>query len=228
MTALATGAVPDTAKKFWGLVDIYWPIGVGVFALVTITLIVVGLRFRSNADEYPEGRHEWPLVEYSYAAVVACVIGFLLYITFNTMWGENETSATAAGAHPDTPPGALVVHVTAAQWSWRFGYPQGVQVVGDELHNPTLRVPAGRPVHFILTSTDVIHSFWIPEREFKVDVFPRRITTTNLIWPKPGYWVEGGRCNQFCGLDHTIMNFNVRAMPASRFDAWLRSQESAT
>lgn len=220
-------AVPDTSKKFWHLVDIYWPIGTAVFVLVTFALIGVGLRYRSNADEWPGGRHEWRLVEYSYMTVVACVVAFLLYLTFTTMDSENESAATAAGAHPDTPPGALVVHVTAAQWSWRFAYPGGVQVTGDELHNPTLRVPADRPVHFVLTSTDVIHSFWIVDRKFKVDVFPRRITTANLIWPKPGYWLEGGRCNQFCGLDHTRMNFNVRAMPAARFAAWLRRRGGA-
>lgn len=221
-------AVLDTSKRFWHLVDIYWPIGAGVFVLVTVALIGVGLRFRSHADEYPRGRHDWPLVEYSYAAVVACVVGLLLYLTFTTMWSEKESSATAAGAHPDTPPGALVVRVTAAQWSWRFDYPGGVQVAGDEYRHPTLRVPVGRPVHFVLTSEDVIHSFWIVDRHFKVDMFPRRITTANLIWPGAGYWREGGRCNQFCGLDHTIMNFNVRAMPAAEFAAWLRSQRSAT
>jgi heme/copper-type cytochrome/quinol oxidase subunit 2 len=224
--ALAAG-VPDTHQKFWHLIDIYAPIGGGVFLIIVLLLIGVGLRFRSRADEYPQGRHEWPLMEYSYAGLVACVVGFLLYITFNTMWSEKESSATAAGAHPDTPPGALTVKVVGAQWSWQFIYPRGVQVAGDSNHWPTLRVPVGRPVHFVVTSTDVIHSFWVTDRAFKVDAFPRRITTANLIWPKPGYWPEGGRCNQFCGLDHTRMNFNVRAMPISQFNTWLTSQKGS-
>lgn len=219
--------VPDTAEKFWHLVDIYWPIGVGVFALVTLALLGVGWRFRSTSDEYPEGKHEWPLVEYSWAALVAAVAGFLLYITFSTMANERETVATAYHGHPGTPKGALVVRVRAAQWGWRFDYPGKVAVAGDNHDWPTLVVPAQRPVHFEITSDDVIHSFWVAERKIKVDAFPRRTTTLNLIWPNAGTWHEGGRCNQYCGLYHTTMNFNVRALPGAQFDRWLAQRKAA-
>lgn len=219
--------VPDTAEKFWDVVDVYWPIGVGVFALVTLAILGIGWRFRSTSDEYPEGKHEWPLVEYSYAAVVALIAGFLLYITFSTMADERETVATAYNGKPGTPKGALVVSVTAAQWGWRFDYPGGVAVAGDNRRWPTLVVPARRPVHFKVTSDDVIHSFWITDRKFKVDAFPDRTTTANLIWPRSGYWPEGGRCNQYCGLYHTTMNFNVRALPGAAFDRWLAGRRDA-
>jgi cytochrome c oxidase subunit 2 len=115
-----------------------------------------------------------------------------------------------------------VVRVTAAQWSWRFDYPGGVSVAGDQDHWPTLVVPTGRAVHFDITSQDVVHSFWVAERRVKVDAFPGRTTTANLIWPSAGSWLQDGRCNQYCGLDHTTMNFNVRALAPAAFAAWLR------
>jgi cytochrome c oxidase subunit 2 len=226
MTAAAPA--PDTAHKFWHLVDIYFPIGVVVFVLVVAGLIGVGLRFRSNAEEYPKGADDKMPLELSYLVLVGAVAAYLLYLTFSTMSSEKETIATASGGHPGVPAGALVVRVNAAQWAWRFDYPGGVTVQGDNRHWPTLVVPAGRPVHFTITSVDVVHSFWIVDRRIKVDAFPRRITTANLRWPEPGYWAQGGVCNQFCGHYHTDMNFNVRALPAAAFAAWLAQQPRST
>lgn len=220
-------AVADTAERFRHVANVYWPIGVAVFVLVTAGLVLVGLRFRSDADEYPEGRDEWPLLEYSWAALVGLVAAFLLYVTFTAMDDLRETTATASADHPAAPAGALTIRVTAAQWGWRFDYPGGVAVQGDNRRRPTLTVPTGRPVHFAITSDDVIHSFWIAERRFKVDAFPERTTTANLIWPQPGTWREGGRCNQYCGLYHTTMNFDVRALPGDAFDAWLAGERGA-
>jgi cytochrome c oxidase subunit 2 len=118
------------------------------------------------------------------------------------------------------------VDVTATQWAWRFAYPGGFAAEGDERHWTTLVVPVGRPVYFRITSEDVVHSFWIPSRKLKVDAFPLRTTTATLLFPEPGSWHDGGRCNQYCGLNHTTMDFNVRAVPGPEFDRWLaeRSQ----
>jgi cytochrome c oxidase subunit 2 len=225
---IAAAPAPDTAKRFWDLVDVYTPIGVAVFVLVVVGMVAIGLRFRSSAAEYPEGRDDWPLLEYSYCALVAGIAAFLLYLTFSTMSDEKETIATASGGHPGIPAGALVVKVTAAQWSWRFDYPGGAAVRGDNRHWPTLVVPVGRPVHFDITSIDVVHSFWIAHRKLKVDAFPRRTTTANLRWPTPGSWAQDGQCNQYCGTYHTDMNFNVRALAGPAFDAWLARQPRGT
>jgi cytochrome c oxidase subunit 2 len=205
----------DTADRFEHVFAIYWPIGAAVGLIVVAALIGVGLRFRSNAREFPGGRHASPLGEGLYALTVAAIVAVLLVVTFTTMDDEREASATAA------PSGAVKIDVRAAQWSWRFTYAGGKVVRGDAQHNPTLVVPAGRPVHFAITSADVVHAFWIDEREFKVDAFPERTTHATLIWPDPGFWRQGGRCNQYCGLDHTDMNFDVRALAPEEFEAWL-------
>jgi cytochrome c oxidase subunit 2 len=216
--------VVDTASRFWHVFDVYWPIAVAVFVVVVGALIGVGLRFRSDSDEFPGGRSEWPALEYSWMGLVAAIAAFLLYVTFTTMDAESGVVGNVNTAKPGVPRGALVVRVTAAQWSWRFDYPGGVSVAGDQDHWPTLVVPTGRAVHFDITSRDVVHSFWVAERRVKVDAFPGRTTTANLIWPSAGSWLQDGRCNQYCGLDHTTMNFNVRALPPAAFAAWLRSR----
>jgi cytochrome c oxidase subunit 2 len=216
--------VVDTADRFWHVVNVYWPIGAAIFVLVTGALIGVGLRFRSDRDEYPGGRSDWPLAELTWAGLIAAIVAALLYVTFTTMDDESGAVANTRSAMPGAPPGALRVGVTAAQWSWRFDYGNGVVVSGDDKHWPTLVVPVGRPVRFAITATDVVHAFWIRERRLKVDAFPRRTTIANLVWPQAGSWPEGGRCNQYCGLNHTTMNFVVRALPAAEFDAWLASR----
>jgi heme/copper-type cytochrome/quinol oxidase subunit 2 len=216
--------VVDTAGRFWHVFDVYWPIAVAVFVVVVGALIGVGLRFRSDSDEFPGGRSEWPALEYSWMGLVAAIAAFLLYVTFATMDAESGVVGNVNTAKPGVPRGALVIRVTAAQWSWRFDYPGGASVSGDQDHWPTLVVPTGRAVHFDITSEDVVHSFWVAERRVKVDAFPGRTTTANLIWPSAGSWLQDGRCNQYCGLDHTTMNFDVRALPAASFAAWLRSR----
>ena len=208
--------MPDTSAKFWDLVDVYWPIGVGVFALVVLALLAVAWRFRARGDEhdYPGGTDEKLPLELGWVTVVACVAAFLLYLTFSTMGDEDDVVANAS-TRPGAPAGAITVKVTAAQWNWRFDYPGGRSTSRE------LIVPVGRPVHFEITSADVVHSFWILDRKIKVDAFPQRTTVANLSWPKPGAWQDGGECNQYCGLRHTTMNFDVRALPGPAFDRWL-------
>ena len=83
-------------------------------------------------------------------------------------------------------------------------------------------IPAGRPVHIELRTTDVIHSFWVPKLAGKVDMIPNR---ANHIWlqaDQPGYFY--GQCAQFCGDSHAVMRFRVIALEAKEFAGWLAGQ----
>jgi len=115
-------------------------------------------------------------------------------------------------------PGLEVV-VTAAQWNWRFSYPAyGITQQSTPTRPAQLVVPTGTAVHFTATSRDVIHSFWVPDRRFKRDVFPRSNTSFDLSWSKPGF--SRGECAEFCGLLHANMSFVVDAMAPADFRAW--------
>jgi cytochrome c oxidase subunit 2 len=122
---------------------------------------------------------------------------------------------------------ALRVDVTAAKWSWRFDYPRyGISLIGSDARPPTLVVPTGTRVLFTMTSLDVIHAFWIPERRFKRDAFPRRTTRFDLVFDRTGVFPDGGACAEYCGLHHAEMRFDVEAMPPAAFAAWARARSA--
>lgn len=110
----------------------------------------------------------------------------------------------------------LVVEVRSRQWSWDFYYPDyGVD-------NYQLYLPRGRRVLFRITSSDVIHSFWVPELGSKQDAVPGMVTTL-LITPT----VDGDytvRCSQMCGTHHSTMTAPVKVLEPADFEAWIASQ----
>jgi cytochrome c oxidase subunit II len=82
-----------------------------------------------------------------------------------------------------------------------------------------LRVPVGEPVELLLRSNDVIHSFWVPSLAGKTDMIPGRVNRMVIQADRPG--VYGGICAEYCGLQHSLMLFDVVAVPRPEFDAWL-------
>lgn len=122
-------------------------------------------------------------------------------------WAETEA--------PD-----LRVHVQGEQYWWRLSYElaDGARVeTANELH-----LPAGGTVEFVLTSTDVIHSFWIPALGGKMDAIPGRANVLRLEPTKPG--IYRGACAEFCGSAHALMAFPVTVHEPAAFDAWLAAE----
>jgi cytochrome c oxidase subunit 2 len=114
----------------------------------------------------------------------------------------------------------LRVHVTGEQYWWRFAYEtaDGQRVeTANELH-----LPVGANVEFVLNSTDVIHSFWIPALGGKMDLIPGRTNLLRLRPLKAG--VYRGVCAEFCGPSHAYMAFEAMVHPVADFEAWLTGQ----
>jgi len=116
----------------------------------------------------------------------------------------------------------LTVDAVAAQWGWTFSYPE---LPGAPSSENVLHLPAGGRVAFRVTSTDVIHSFWIPRLGGKIDAVPGRINTIALEADAPG--VMGGLCAEFCGVGHSLMDFEVQVHEPDRFMAALAALEEA-
>lgn len=110
------------------------------------------------------------------------------------------------------PPDALEVYVTAKQWMWKFAYPDGRST------NDALFVPAGRPVRLVMTSRDVIHSFFVPAFRIKFDVVPGRYRVGWFEVDEPGEWPL--YCTEFCGLDHSRMRARVVALSPEDWARW--------
>lgn len=116
-----------------------------------------------------------------------------------------------------TPPkDAMDVFVQGKKWMWKFAYPGGPNAVD------TLRVPVGRPVRLLITSRDVIHSFFVPALRVKQDALPGRYTQTWFTADRPGRYEIF--CAEFCGIGHSAMLGELVVMPAEEFDAWVGDQ----
>ncbi|HSP79883.1 MAG TPA: cytochrome c oxidase subunit II [Myxococcaceae bacterium] len=114
------------------------------------------------------------------------------------------------------PPEAMDVYVTGKQWMWKFTYPEGPNSVG------VLRVPTGRPVRLLLTSRDVIHSFFVPAFRMKQDAVPGVYTQTWFQARKPGRYRVF--CAEYCGLNHSEMWGEVVALEPADFEEWMQRQ----
>jgi cytochrome c oxidase subunit 2 len=114
-------------------------------------------------------------------------------------------------------PAALRIAVDGEQFWWRVRY-QSSSSAPVETANE-VRLPVGRTVVLQLTSSDVIHSFWIPGLAGKMDMIPGR--TNELIVRATRAGLFRGACTEFCGLAHARMAFDVVAMEPGAFDAWL-------
>ena len=113
-------------------------------------------------------------------------------------------------------PNAMVVKVTAQQWSWSFEYP-AYGVTTTELH-----IPNGKQILLQMTSRDVIHSFWVPEFRPKQDVVPGRITELRITPTLIGSYKV--RCAELCGTSHAYMESPVIVSAQSDFDSWMAEQ----
>ena len=117
-------------------------------------------------------------------------------------------------------PSDLTVHVTGEQYWWRVKYPREGQAA-VELANE-IRLPVGAEVDFLLDSTDVIHSFWIPSLGGKVDMIPGRQTRLRLSPRRTGTF--RGVCAEYCGASHAFMSFSVVVQERDEFERWLAAQ----
>jgi len=124
-----------------------------------------------------------------------------------TVWAMNDTRTG----------GGIEISAIGHQYWWEIRYPGTAAVTGNEFH-----IPVGRSVHLSITSTDVIHSLWVPELGPKRDMIPGH--TTELTWHADEPGTFRGQCAEFCGLQHAEMALIVVADPPEVFDRWLATQ----
>jgi cytochrome c oxidase subunit 2 len=113
-----------------------------------------------------------------------------------------------------TPPqDATEIYVVAKQWMWKLQHVEGQREL-NELH-----VPVGKNIKLIMTSQDVIHSFYVPAFRLKQDVIPGRYTTMWFKATKPGTYHLF--CAQYCGTQHSGMIGEVVVMEPAEYETWM-------
>lgn len=112
------------------------------------------------------------------------------------------------------------IYVLGLQWMWKFQHPEGIQEIN------TLHVPIGRDIRLIMTSEDVIHSFYVPAFRLKYDVIPGRYTNLYFQATKTGTY--NIFCAEYCGTEHSKMLGQVIVMDQSAYETWLSSAGAGT
>lgn len=115
------------------------------------------------------------------------------------------------------PSDAIEVHVIGKQWAWDFQYKSG-KISANEFY-----VPVNTPVKLIMTSRDVLHSFYIPSMRIKQDVVPGRYTALGFHAEKTGdYQIF---CTEYCGTAHSMMLAKMKVVPVEEYEKWLQEND---
>jgi cytochrome c oxidase subunit 2 len=189
---------------------------VGGFVLLLILYAVI--RYRRRSDQMPRQTQYHTLTEVTYT-VVPIIIVLVLFVF--TVLAENKVDATPKPSDPGAN-----IHVYAFQWGWEFSYPGGVKIIGQTTQAPTMMVPVGTETQITLKSLDVLHGFYVPQFNFSRYAAPDRGPGTQFNFNVLHAGVYRGQCTQLCGLYHSLMFFNVKAVPRAQYDAWLRAAQA--
>ena len=216
------GVTPVTPVSQAGqaTLDLYvitFVIAIIVFFLVEGLLLFITIRFRRRKgdDELPKQTHGNNPLEILWTIVPAITVTGLFIAAMITLNQEQAISANPA----------VTIDVTGFQWQWTFDYPDyGLKFTGTGKDGPVMGLPVGETVHIRLHAADVIHSFYVPQFLYKLDVVPGRTNEFDVLVQQPGTY--SGQCAEFCGIGHADMHFTVQAMNPPDFQAWIVQQQA--
>jgi len=171
---------------------------VAIFTMIT----VFALRYHRRRG------HEAEQIEGSNSLEITWSVVPLFIFMFIFAWG-----AIIYFQERTPPRGTATVYVVAKQWMWKLQHEEGQREI-NELH-----VPVGRDVRMVMTSQDVIHSFYVPAFRIKQDVLPGRYTTAWFRPTRPGTYHLF--CAEYCGTQHSGMIGQVVVMEPAQYQSWL-------
>ena len=219
----STGWLPPAITEGGERVTTLW-IGAWIAALA-VGALVIGLivwcaavyRRRKDDTELPvQLRYNIP-IEILYTVVPIFMVIVLFYYTARDETALLDTSK----------PADVTVNVVGKQWSWDFNYVEddahevGTQAIltgepGAMETIPTMYLPVGERIEFVLTARDVIHSFWVPAFLQKMDMIPGRVNRFQVTPTQEGTFK--GKCAELCGAYHSQMLFNVKVVSRAEYE----------
>jgi cytochrome c oxidase subunit 2 len=222
----------DTTNQTGRIMEMWngsWIAALAVGALTWGLMLwcVVAYRRRRGETGYPSQiRYNVPL-EILYTVVPLMMVSVLFYFT-----ARDQAEITALSDSPD-----LTINVVGKQWSWDFNYLGDIAVRDDDVYEvgvqaqlngepgadaevPTLYLPVDQRIRFVLTSRDVIHSFWIPAFLYKLDVIPGVENQFEVVPQRVGEY--RGKCAELCGQFHSDMLFKVMVVSQADYDQHLK------
>ena len=216
-------AASDRSQTMWELWLGAWIAVLVIFTLVFGLIVYAMIRYRRRSDDDVPAqiRYNLPIEAlYTFAPVIIVAVFF-----FHTVSSQNDMLEKVKD--PDH-----TIEVIGSKWQWGFNYLDEPVTAGDDVFevgtpsDPTeLWLPIDESVRFNLKSPDVIHSFWIPEFYFKMDVVPGKINSWDMSPTREGVFT--GRCAELCGLYHSRMIFKVHVVSRAEYDAHLTELKNA-
>jgi len=205
----STAEAPITQNLWNGAWIAAWL--VGAVTLFLILFAAIAYRRRKNDGVPAQTRYNIPLEALYTIVPLIMILGLFAF----TVRDQTELIAVEDDQQQ-------TVNVVGFRWSWTFNYlDEDVYEIGTPGVPPTLVLPVDEKIQFDLTSPDVIHSFWVPNWLFKMDVIPGKINVFQVTPNKTGTFV--GRCAELCGVAHARMLFNVEVVERAEFDEYIAS-----
>jgi cytochrome c oxidase subunit 2 len=197
---------PERASSLAGQVDglYFFLVAVSAFftVLIFVTIFIFALKYRREAHPNPSHIEGSLPLELTWTLIPLGIC--MIFFAWGSLIYFQEGRA---------PKGAMEVYVVAKQWMWKFEHETGQREIN------TLHLPLGRDVKMIMSSQDVIHSFFVPAFRIKQDVLPGRYTTTWFHPTKIGTYHLF--CAEYCGTQHSGMIGEVVVMDPAAYQAWL-------
>lgn len=224
-SAIQPGGITDEARLMNELFWIVTIAGLIVFGLVGAALVYAIIRYRRQNDELPPQFHGGGKIEAAMVGVPVIIVIGLFTISMITLVQIDDKAEDEA----------LTIDVTGFQFSWQFAYnlndlgtntdpnAEGtIAVIGTPANDPILYMPVDEPVEFLLKSNDVIHSFYVKDFLYKLDLIPGRVNSFTVTARETGDF--SAQCAELCGTNHALMRFTVRVVERDEFDAWVAAE----
>ncbi len=197
----------DIARLWWWMLVIACVVFAGAIGMLGLAWV----RRRREGLPVVEGGSKLNLrLVVLFGIGIPITVNVALFIVANFVVMD-RTEAPAAATTP------MTIQVVGRQWFWEVRYPGTGAVTANEIH-----IPARTRVNVVATTGDVIHSFWVPRLNRKIDMIPGRRNRVLLYADKPGRY--RGQCAEFCGLEHAHMAMYVDAQEPAEFRRWLRAE----
>jgi cytochrome c oxidase subunit II len=202
---------PEQASTLAHRVDALYIFLLVVGGMMAVSIFVLLIYFAARFRHRPGVRAEQ--IEGSNALEITwSVIPFFVFMAI-FVWG-----ATVYFKERTPPADSTEIYVVAKQWMWKVEHAEGQREI-NELH-----IPVDRDIKLIMTSQDVIHSFFIPAFRIKQDVLPGRYSVEWFHPTKPGIYHLF--CSQYCGTQHSGMVGSIIVMDPAQYEAWVSGNPS--
>jgi len=199
-----SGPAHDISTLWWWMLGIAAVVFFGAVFLIVLSFI---RRRREGLPILGQNEQATSGLVILFGIAIPVVVLVALFVIANLVVVPKTDAPKASSTQ-------MTIDVVGHQWWWEVRYPGTAAVTANEIH-----IPTRTRVNVVGTTADVIHSFWVPELNRKIDLVPNHPNRVLLYSSKPGTY--RGQCAEFCGVQHAHMSLAVIVDPPDQFRTWL-------